>query len=424
MTAFQIAALLIVLAAAFGYLNHITLKLPTTIGLVVIALCASLGLMAIDAVVPGITVAADARAIVAGIDFYAALMDGMLGFLLFAGALHVDLSTLAGQRWVVLSMASAGLLISTALVGLGFWWLAGVPPMVALVFGALISPTDPVAVLGLLKRHHVPESLETKIAGESLFNDGVAVVLFLVLTAIAFGRGHGGEAIDAGQVAVLFAQEALGGALLGAVAGFVVYRLLRGVDAYVLEVMLTLALVMGTYALAQGLHMSGPIAVVIAGLFIGNRGMRLGMSETTRKHVQNFWHLVDEILNAALFLLIGVEVFAIPFAPDLLPVALLAIPLVLLGRTAAVGIPIGLLRLHRTFTRGAMPILIWGGLRGGISVALALSLPDGPHKPAILTATYAVVIFSIVLQGLTMGRVVRRFGPRAAAEDEEAARGA
>lgn len=423
MTVFQIAALLIVLAAGFGYLNHVTLKLPTTIGLVVIALGASLAVIALDALLPATTLAEDARALVRGIDFYAALMNGMLGFLLFAGALHVDMSSLAGQRWIVLSMATVGLLISTALVALGFWWLAGVPFAVALVFGALISPTDPVAVLGLLKRHRVPESLETKIASESLFNDGVAVVLFLVLVAIAFGQGHGGEGVDAAQVLRLFAQEAVGGAVLGALAGLGVCHLLRRVDEYVLEVMLTLALVMGAYALAQGLHMSGPIAVVIAGLFIGNRGMRLGMSETTRTHVRNFWHLVDEILNAALFLLIGVEVLAIPFRTEIAPVALAAIPLVLLGRAAAVVVPVSLLRIRRTFTRGAVPILVWGGLRGGISVALALSLPDGPHKATILVATYAVVIFSIVVQGLSMGRVIQRFGPRAAAEEQDMAGG-
>jgi len=414
MTIFETAALLVTLAAAFGFLNHLTLGLPNTVGLVVFSLAASIVLVGTDAVVPQWGLLDTVRARVAELDFRAALMDGMLAFLLFAGALHVDLSRLRREARTVLAMATLGLILSTVIVGTGFWWLTGLPFVVALVFGALISPTDPVAVLGLLKRYDVPESVEIKIAGEGLFNDGVAVVMFIALTSIAFGDDGHGAGADAGSIALLFVQETVGGAALGATAGWLVCRLMREVDAYALEVLMTLAIVMGCYALAHAFHLCGPLAVVVAGLFVGDQGFRHGMSGETREHVQSFWHLVDEVLNAVLFLFIGVEVLRLPTAPDLLVGALAAVPLVLLARAAAVGAPVALMRARRTFARGAVPIMIWGGLRGGISVALALSLPEGPHKDAILVATYTVVVFSIVVQGLTMKHVVAAFGPQVA----------
>ena len=415
MSIFEISSILIVMAALFGFINHTVLRLPPTIGLVVMGLVASFGAMAIDHLIPGMSLVADLRSFVAGIDFYDALMNGMLGFILFAGALHVNFSDLADQKWMVMLTATVGLLISTILIGLGFHYLAGVPFLVALVFGSLISPTDPVAVLGMLKTIRVPKSLQTKIAGESLFNDGVAVVVFLILAALAFGDdGHAAGPLD---VAKLFFKEAIGGGLLGAATGWITCRLLARVDEYVLEVLLTLALVMGTYALAMALHMSGPIAVVLAGLLIGNSGFKYGMSDRTRMHVENFWHLVDEILNAALFLLIGIEILAIPFESATSHIVLLMIPLVLLARVVAVGLPMALLTAKQTFNKGTLPILVWGGLRGGISVALALSLPESEYKPLILAATYVVVIFSIIVQGMTMAPVIRRFGPEAAREE-------
>ncbi|MEC8852358.1 MAG: cation:proton antiporter, partial [Pseudomonadota bacterium] len=272
-------------------------------------------------------------------------------------------------------------------------------------------PTDPVAVLGILKTVSVPKSLETKIAGESLFNDGVGVVVFLVMVALAFPKA-GAPPMDAMAVVELLLVEAVGGAVLGLATGWIAFRMIRLVDEYNLEVIITLALAMGAYALAGALHVSGPIAVVVAGLLIGNHGVRLGMSARSAEHVRTFWHLIDEILNAALFLLIGVEVFALTFGAREALIALVTIPLVLVARAAAVGLPIGLLRWAQPFTPGGAPVLIWGGLRGGISVALVLSLPDGPDKPLLLAATYAVVIFSIVVQGLTVRRVIQRFiGP-------------
>ncbi len=407
MDIFDIAAILVVLAALFGLLNHMTLKLPSTIGLVVIALVSSFGLMLADLALPNHELIEPVRRLIAEIDFYEAVMEGMLGFLLFAGALHVNLKELKEQKWVIVLTSTLGVLTSTALIGYGYSLLAGVPLVIALVFGALISPTDPVAVLGILKRVQVPKSLETKIAGESLFNDGVGVVVFLLIVAIAFQTG--GEPIGPLDVLELFVVEALGGAALGSATGWAVYRIMRRVDEYTLEVMLTLALVMGTYALAGALHVSGPIAVVIAGLWIGNHGVKYGMSEVTRDHVTKFWHLVDEILNAVLFLLIGVEVLAIAFERQHLMVGLAAIPLVLAARFIAVSLPIRALALGRSFTQGAIPVMTWGGLRGGISVALVLSLPASDDKPLLLTTTYCVVIFSIIVQGLTVERVIRRF---------------
>ncbi|MDP6815725.1 MAG: sodium:proton antiporter, partial [Alphaproteobacteria bacterium] len=332
----------------------------------------------------------------------------------FAGALHVDLAQLARRRWAIASMASGGLLLSTVLIGLGIWLafdLFGQPlPLIyCLLFGALISPTDPVAVLSILKTAKVPASLEAKIAGESLFNDGVAVVVFIIILALATGGGG-----DTGivEVAVLFLREAVGGAVLGLITGGIAFWALRSIDEHNLEVIITLALVTVTYEVAHLLHTSGPIAVVVAGLLIGNHGTRLAMSETTREHLLNFWTLTDEILNAVLFLLIGLEVVVITASPALLWVALIAIPLVLAARFISVGIPITLLGLRRDFTPGAIPVLTWGGLRGGISVALALSLPASPEKDAIVAVCYAVVVFSIVVQGLTIGRLARRVVPQ------------
>ena len=408
MNALDLAAALVTLAAAFGVLNHFLLKLPSAIGMVIIALATSLTLMLIDLLVPGFGIDDMVRREVLGIDFSEALLQGMLGFLLFAGALHVDFDALKDQKWVVVLMASLGVLISTVIVAAGFHGMTAIPFTIALVFGALISPTDPVAVLGLLKTVKVPKSLETKIAGESLFNDGVAYVVFLIVVAFAFASKDG-EPMGALDALRLFVVEVGGGALLGGIFGWLVFQAMRRIDDYALEVLLTLALVMGSYALAHALHMSGPIAVVVAGLLIGHSGMKHGMSEKTRQHVDAFWRLIDEILNAVLFLLIGFEVFALSFAERDIKLGLLCIPLVILARFVAVGIPMGLLRFRRTFTPGALPIMTWGGLRGGISVALVLSLPASPWQPLLLTATYVVVIFSIVVQGLTMERVVRRF---------------
>ncbi|MFQ5695607.1 MAG: cation:proton antiporter, partial [Terriglobia bacterium] len=393
MTLFDIVAILLCLSAGFGYLNHRTLRLPHTIGLVVIAMASSLALVIVDLLVPSIQMGALVSATLSQIDFHRALMYGMLSFLLFAGALHVDFSELASRKWAISLMATLGVLVSTFIVGGAIWYvfrLLGLPlPFLwALVFGALISPTDPVAVLGLLKTTKVPSSLEAKIAGESLFNDGVGIVVFTLVLAVATGSQHG--AIGPLQVAQLFLQEAVGGTLLGMAAGYLAYRALRAIDEHTLEILITLALVTGTYAVAHYAHLSGPIAVVVAGLFIGNHGARFAMSEHTRTRLFDFWELVDELLNSVLFLLIGLEVLIVRFTGNYVGAALLAIPIVLLARLVSVSIPLFILSRWRTFTPGAIPVLVWGGLRGGISVALAFALPENEFKPALLAITYSV----------------------------------
>lgn len=410
----DLVALLLGLSALFGYLNYKVIHLPHTIGLMVMALAASLVVLLVDGVIPGWGLKGAATALVSEVHFTETLMQGMLSFLLFAGALHVDLDDLLERRWAIGLMATFGVLTSTFLVGTGLWAIFGAlgmdfPWLVCLVIGAVISPTDPVAVLGVLKTVRVPASLEAKIAGESLFNDGVGVVVFTILAALAFGDAqHGATVADIG---ILFVQEAFGGALLGVTTGYVAFRAMRSIDEHNVEVLISLALVTVTYGVSSELHVSGPIAVVVAGLLIGNHGRRLAMSENTRRHLVNFWTLVDEILNSVLFLLIGFEVFAISGRGEYLLAAVAAIPLALAARLTAVSLPIGTLSAFRTFTRGAVWVLTWGGLRGGISVALALSLPPSPYTDALITVCYTVVIFSVVVQGLTVGRLIKWLVP-------------
>lgn len=411
MTLFDIIAVLLGLSALFGYINHRFLRLPHTIGLVVIALVASGAIVLADFLMPHFGIGQLVTHNIKQIDFYDTVMNGMLSALLFAGAVHVDLEELAARKWVIGLMASVGVVTSTFIIGTAMWFVMNglgveIPFIWALVFGALISPTDPVAVLGILKTVRVPRLLEAKIAGESLFNDGVGVVVFAIVVAIAVGGPDGN--IGVLEVAKLFVVEAFGGVILGLVAGFIAYISIRMIDEHNLEVLITLALVTCTYALALHVHTSGPIAVVVAGLFIGNHGAKFAMSENTREHVFQFWELSDEILNSVLFLLIGLEVLVIGIDPTLWWIIPLAIPIVLAARFMAVAIPISLLSIRETFTENAVFILTWGGLRGGISVALALSLPDGPYKAPILACTYGVVVFSIIVQGLTMKGLVAR----------------
>ncbi len=415
LTLFNIAAIVLTLAAVFGYINHRWLKLPITIGLVVIALVVSLCVLGIDALLQNFESERTIRSVLERIDFDDTLMKGMLSFLLFAGALHVDLNQLLARKWAISAMATFGVITSTFIVGYGAFLLADflgldIPFMWCVVFGALISPTDPVAVMGILKTIKIPHSLEAKIAGESLFNDGVGVVVFTIVVAIAMSQsGGGGPEITALDVVKLFLLEAVGGAALGFVTGYIAYHAMKSIDEYNLEVLITLALVMLTYSIGFIIHVSGPIAVVVAGLLIGNHGSRFAMSESTRDHINTFWSLTDEILNAVLFLLIGFEVFVLSFPDKIVWLMVAAIPLVLLARFVAVSLPISVLGIRQEFTAGAVPVLTWGGLRGGISVALALSLPAVAEKDAILALTYAVVVFSIIVQGLTFKSVVARF---------------
>jgi CPA1 family monovalent cation:H+ antiporter len=342
-------------------------------------------------------------------------MHGMLGFLLFAGALHVNLGDLVRHRWMIATLASVGVLISTFLVA-GLAWgvlqLVGIQMrfIYCLLFGALISPTDPIAVLSILKQVGAPKDLEIKIAGESLFNDGVGVVVFLGFWEIATGE----YGFDPGHLAFLFLQEAVGGAVFGLVIGLVAYQMIKRVDNYSVEILISLALAAGGYALANALHLSGPIAMVVSGLLMGNQGRSWAMSDRTREHLDTFWELVDEVLNAVLFVLIGLEVIILTFTGQFLIAGLLMIPVVVLARAVSVGLPVWAIGSRQTLHPRTARILTWGGLRGGISVALALSIPaiahDGgpvPERNVILAITYVVVVFSIVVQGLTIGRVLR-----------------
>ena len=405
----QITSFLIVLAGAFGAINYLFLKLPAAIGILIVALSASLMVMGFDYLVPSLGMADTVRGVINEIEFSTALLEGMLGLLLFAGALHVKLSDLKQQWLPVLLMATIGIALSTTIVGFGFSWITGMPLAIALVFGALISPTDPVAVLGVLREANLRKSLETKIAGESLFNDGVGYVVFLILLGVAFpdGEAHTSGFTDGVK---LFVQEALGGSVLGIALGWLTFRVMRLIDDYSLEVLITLGLAFGGYELAVALHVSAPIMAVCAGLFIGDVGTKHGMSEETRKYVEAFWQMIDEILNAVLFLLIGFEVFAVALTFDTFTAGVMAIGLALVARLAAVAVPILLLRPFKDFSPGVIPIMTWGGLKGGISVALALSLPDSEWKPVILAATYIVVIFSIIVQGLTVAPLATKLG--------------
>lgn len=405
----QISAALISLTALFSFLNHVYLKLPSTIGVMVISIALSLMLLLLGSMGFPLLLQQE-KSLLEGIDFSTTLLHGMLSFLLFAGALHVDLNRLSEMKWVVVSLATIGVLLSTALVALMLWsvsLLLNLPLTFihCLLFGALISPTDPVAVMSTLKTLGVPASLETKIAGESLFNDGVGVVLFLVIFNIAYSS----EPMQALEVAELFITETLGGALFGFLIGYIAYRMLRRVDNYQVEIIISLALVMGGYAFADAWHLSAPIAIVVAGLLIGNHGRQFAMSDQTREHLDTFWELVDEILNAVLFVLLGLEILMIiPVSTNTFLLSLLAIPIVLLARFVSVSIPVSVLKGRFQFSPGVIKILTWGGLRGGISVALVLSLPADEVRQYLLPMTYAVVVFAMLVQALTLGHVVKK----------------
>jgi monovalent cation:H+ antiporter, CPA1 family len=406
MQIFDLLALLVSLAALFSFLNYRLFHLPTTIGVMLTSLLLSIFFIALSGL--GISVDERFRDFIENIDFEQVLLRGMLSFMLFAGALHVNLDDLAEQKGTIAALATGSVVLATILVGVMAWGLfalLGLPLGLihGLLFGALISPTDPIAVLGLLKKAGVPKSLEIIFAGEALFNDGVGVVVFTALLGIAASGGG----VSVGGVALLFLVEAVGGVAFGLGAGYLAYWMLKRVDDYQVEVLITLALVAGGYSLAGVLHVSGPIAMVVAGLLIGNHGRRLAMSEQTRHNLDTFWELADGILNAILFLLIGFELLVVKLSPALVVAGLATIPMVLLARFLSVGIPVTLLRRFRTFSPHVVKILTWGGLRGGISVALALSLPRGLGRDVILAVTYAVVVFSILVQGLTVGPFVR-----------------
>ena len=405
---YSIISVLVVLAALFGFINARFLKLPTTIGLMVITILFTLVVLLVGLF--NDTLLIHERELISNIDFETVLLDVMLSFLLFAGSLHTNFEELKVQRWPVIIFATVGVLISTALVGIGMYYvlqLIGlqVEFIYCLLFGALISPTDPIAVLGILKKANAPKRLETKIVGESLFNDGVGVVVFLTIFSIASAPGSSVDIIEIGK---LFVQEVIGGIVLGLVMGYGTYKLLKAIDNYEIEVIITIATVMGGSLVAHYFHVSSPLAMVTAGLFVGNDIVRnAAMSEKTETYVDRFWELVDVLLNTILFVLIGMELLVLTFETSYVIAGLIAVPLVLICRYASLWLPIKFFSKRLDFVPKTNLIMTWGGLRGGISIALALSLNSSMHRELFLIVTYIIVVFSIIGQGLTVEALVR-----------------
>ncbi len=408
MEIYNIITVIILLAAVFGYINHRFIKLPGTIGIMLISLIASLIVIGVGSIYPGFF--AEAIESIRSIDFNTVVLKIMLSFLLFAAAVHIDVKKLRSERMSIITFSTIGVLISTIVVGSLLYAATtafglSVNFLYCLLFGALISPTDPIAVVGILKKAKIPDSLETKISGESLFNDGVGVVIFITLYEVA---KKGLENVSALDIAWLFIREAGGGLLLGWLLGYLCFYMLRSIDNYVVEVMITLAIVMGGYALAEQLHVSGPLTMVMAGLITGNKSFDLGVSDLSKDYLTKFWEMIDEVMNAILFLLIGFEMLIVPFNLTLLWLGCISIVVVLFARFLSVLLPIMVLKRKSSFENNAIPILTWGALRGGISVALALSVPKYMYGEMFVSITYIVVLFSIVGQGLTIGKFANK----------------
>jgi CPA1 family monovalent cation:H+ antiporter len=407
----NLTATILVITALLAYVNQRFVRLPTTIGVMSIALGLSIIFVGLDRLgLPGLR--EYEKGLLGSVDFSRILMQGMLSFLLFAGALHVDLAKLRSYRWQVLILAVFCTALSAGLIGIGTWYVLrwfsfDMPIVYCLVFGALISPTDPIAVLGILKSVGAPPSIEIVSSGESLFNDGVGVVLF----AVAVSTLTNPHIPTASQVGLLLLQQAGGGVAFGLALGYVTYFLLRSIDSYQEEVLLTLAAVMGGYALADWLHLSGPLAMVVAGLVIGNEARAYAMSDDTRARLDLFWELIDSILNSVLFVLMGFEVILLKFSSAMIIPAAAILALTLAARLITISVPLAAFKRFFALPAGAWKILTWGGLRGGISVALALSLPHGKERDAIVSLTYVIVVFSILVQGLTIGRLIKRVVP-------------
>jgi CPA1 family monovalent cation:H+ antiporter len=405
---YEILTFLVMLTATFSYINVRFIKLPATIGIMLISLICSLLVIWLGKYFP--SVSTYIKSVIGSIDFETILMRAMLSFLLFAGAINIDVQKLRKEIVPVITYSTIGVVISTAFIGTAMYFIFQVfnmelPFIYCLLFGSLISPTDPIAVLGILKQARIPSSMETKISGESLFNDGIGVVVFISLLDIAF---MGSDDHGVVQTSLLFLKEAGGGIVWGLLLGYGGFYLLKSIDHYQVEVLITIAVVMGGYLLASYLHVSGPLAMVVAGIIIGNKGTREAMSDITKDYVNKFWELIDEMLNALLFLLIGFEMIILNFDNKVIGIGLIAIIVSLTGRYVSVFIPTLFMSYKKTFDRTMLPILTWGGLRGGISVALALSLPKSEFRSIIVSITYIIVVFSILVQGLTIGKLAKK----------------
>jgi Na+:H+ antiporter len=407
LTVFEILALLVTVTALLSYLNARVLGLPTTIGVMLGGLLVSLVLVLLTRV--QLLPLAWAEDLLSGLALDDVLLGGMLSFLLFAGALQVNLAELLERRWTILLLAAGGTLLSTVVIGFGVHWLLGLfaielPLVHALLFGALISPTDPVAVISILKETNASSGLRVMVTGESLFNDGVGVVIFVSLLGVLAGEATP----TVSSVALLFLREAAGGLLFGLALGYVAYLMLRRVDQYTVEILITLAVVTGGYAICSRLHVSGPLAMVVSGIVIGNHGRAFAMSDATRQHLDIFWTVVDEVLTAVLFLLIGLEIMLLDLTVAYVIAGIATIVIALFARLISVALPLAGVSRNRRERRSTIALLTWGGLRGGIAVALALALPPGQYRDLLLVLTYAVVLFSIVVQGLTVERLIQR----------------
>jgi len=405
---YEIFILIVCVTAFLSYLNYRFVRLSPTIGIMALSLAFSILVISLQGLFP--ETYKSFKLVISSIDFHKLLMNGMLGFLLFAGAIHIDANSLKKERWPIIGLATFGTFLSTAIIGTLFYFLfatfgIALDYIYCLIFAALISPTDPIAVLSILKRAGLPKTLELKIAGESLFNDGVAVVIFLTLYEVA---QTGLDNLSGGQISLLFLQQAGGGLVFGTVLGYLTFFAIQSIDKYEVEVLITIATVIGGYLVAELIHVSGPLAMVVAGIVVGNKSKSTAVSDVTRDYLEKFWELIDEMLNAALFMLIGFEMLEIKFNYVILTIGAITIGIVLFARWVSVALPVTLLRRFVTFEKNAILILTWGGLRGGLSVALALSLPREMYRDEFVAITYMIVVFSIIVQGLTINRVYTR----------------
>jgi len=409
MTLYDIFTIIITITVAIAYINHRFIKMQPTIAMMFAALLISLAVIILSSFFGLRGFETQIQGLLARLDFHSLLLNGMLSFLLFAGSLTVDLNDFLSQKWEIATLASVGTIVSTILIALLMYYFLIVvslplPFIYCLFFGALISPTDPIAVLAMCKEVNAPRKLSVSIAGESLFNDGVGIVIFVSLYQLAFG----GHPITFSSLILLFSREAIGGMAYGILLGLFCYWLMKPINDYKIQVLITLAITTGGYLLARSIDVSGPLAMVVAGIFLGNTGKRFKMSKKMSEHLFTFWELIDEIMNALLFLLIGFELLLIPFDHQHIVAGLVAIPVVLLVRFLVVGVPISVFKIWRNYSPHVIKIMSWGGLRGGLAVALALSLPKSSERGLIVAMTYAVVLFSLLIQGTTIKALVRK----------------